>query len=245
MKSSIVLMMVVSVLCFSCIANAGLVAEWRLDGDLTSETGNHDLWSVNPVNYTTGLYGQALDYEIWTPASDDVVRTGYSPALNADNFTVSAHVKLQGLAWNYRAVVSSSAFTPYESKGYIIYAGGGDLWEAWLATTDGLWVVQGPQVTYDNWNVVSLTYDDATGQVDFYVNGYTYTQNIRAYNALNDFVANDWADFRIGSSGNASADGGYYLIGDIDQVQYTNNIPEPATLALLGLGGLLLSRKRR
>ncbi len=93
-----ILLSMAAVLCFSCMAQAAQIAEWRLDGDLTDSVGSYDAARVNTPSYTTGYLGQALDYSGGvTPDADNVLAVPYDPNLNTADFSASAWAKVRTL----------------------------------------------------------------------------------------------------------------------------------------------------
>jgi hypothetical protein len=87
----------------------------------------------------------------------------------------------------------------------------------------------------DTWVFVEVRYDPGTGMAGLRVDGGAWDD--KAYTP-----GPDTYQVRLGGA----FDTGYSFYGMIDEVKFYNHaIPEPATIALLGLGGLLLRRRRR
>ena len=105
----------------------------------------------------------------------------------------------------------------------------------------------GANIFDGNWHHVAVTYDSATSTKRLYYNGVQISSDFVVTNNMNVQGVN----FRLGSNRNDSEE----FNGLLDDVRIYDNalsgsevaalVPEPGSLALLGLGGLFVLQRRR
>jgi hypothetical protein len=102
-----------------------------------------------------------------------------------------------------------------------------------------------------DWFLLTITgkdaYGNTTGTVDFYLADYRYENN------SSDYIVDSWEYVDLGGLGEVkslefllnSSDTGNYGMNTPAYFAMDTVIPEPATVILFSLGGLLLSRRKK
>nr|AQX77697.1 NocS [Nodularia sp. HBU26] len=154
----------------------GLVGYYPLNGDSNDKTSNANhglingaIWQQEEINITPAEVPKNLQSVLMFDGKDDYVEVPYSQSLNPHVFTVSAWVKVVGGQGTWRSVITSRDAIPL-SKGYIIYAGDNNKWQAWVGNNTQAWeVVVGSDVIINTWTHITSTFDGK--QLKLYVNG--------------------------------------------------------------------------
>ena len=116
----------------------------------------------------------------------------------------------------------------------LAYTGTGNDWEIWVGQSASAWEPT-PVATFtlsqDDWNTLTVHYKSASSNLDFYVNGSLEAGNVSLAHGKYDLrlVQMEW--MRSGAD--------WFRNFEVGQ------IPEPATMVFLGLGGLAMIRRRR
>jgi len=222
-------------------ANAALVSHWEFDegsGNIAYDSINGNNGNIYGATWTTGIIGGALDFD----GVDDYVKTLNNIFTNAHlaaGATLSAWFKTDSS--NYGYVADDEG---YLALGVNLYTHPNKL----LGTADGgVHIYYSSSNVNDNlWHHVAIVWDGTNTSI-LYLDGVSESFGTSGPPTPN--IKN--RPFTIGVHSTISA----YLNGIIDDVRIYNHalsqseiqalIPEPATLLLLGLGGLALLRKRR
>jgi hypothetical protein len=255
MKKVIVLILVLG-LCGA--AQATLVSQWKLEGDTIDSIGtNHG--SNHSVSYIAGAPngadpgGQAGYFggAAW-------VNVGNQSSLQpATAISITAWIKLEKeLADVWQAIYRRDGTgTTRELLQVGTYKTDEGLWFG-IGTTDGyaepVGTVTDAEMRDGYWHLAAATYDSSvSGQDNIFIYWDGEVRGSMEWSGLMD--TDNLRDAMIGAN---TATGGEPFYGGIDDVRLYNHalsaaevqalVPEPATIMLLGLGGLgLLRRKSR
>lgn len=257
---SLVTALALSAICTTA-AHAGVVAHYSFDSDFTDGIGSNDLTTASgtpTITTTAGQFkfgGGALDLNNSYANRNTIPKAYLSTtseitlvAADADGWAVAFWARNQEVAQNFAGSVLGST----NSASY--------LWVDTNASTlrfnneSNLAASFGSQGEDTAWHHYVLIYEDADG--DSAVDDVTLYYDGAFKATANNFLGS----LKINAVGKGQSDDKYVFGGQIDELYifdqaigsaevtslYTlNRVPEPSSLALLALGGLLVTRRRR
>ncbi|MGK0188085.1 MAG: hypothetical protein ACI9R3_003877 [Verrucomicrobiales bacterium] len=141
------------------------------------------------------------------------IQVPHSMDLNPTSFTLTAWAKSGGGAGGFQSLVTSRNDLNPDSEGYIIYDGSDGLWQFWSGNgvEAGNWqILVGQDVALDEWEHITLRYDDSIPQKELFINGESIDIQDES------IEPNTVAPFNIGS-GQDQGDG-FWFAGNIDDV---------------------------
>jgi hypothetical protein len=257
MRYALQLLMVVFYFSFginSVTATSDPILLWHFDE--SSGTTAHD--SAGP--YNSPVYGGAT----WTPGksnnalyfdgANDYVR---GPAISLNSFSVAFWVKTTMSPLSSTGWWNGNGMVDAETREYVNDWGTSLIDNGKVAFGVGNYYPE-PTITIKSttlvndgvWHFITGTRDRLTGQLLLYVDGLLEAQGIGGRNALNSiqFIG-------VGNNSSDVLDNDEWFQGTIDEVmiydrvllptEISTMVPEPATMALLALGGLLLRKRTR
>ena len=252
MKKLVFIVLVVAVL--TSAAHADLFSNWKLDegsGTIAHDSaGSNNGTLVNGPVWTTGKINGALDFD----GVDDGVQVPHSDNLNiTGDITIASWVYLKrggnGSTASSQDIVSKTVGNGAKNNPFDFYIN----WYTcpMLVRADELgheYVISTQRLSLMKWYHVAVTVENK--DVNFYVDGNLTGKN----GTLTKTPTGNSNPLYIGRR-DFGVEGPIYFKGTIDDVRIYDRalsqseiraimIPEPATLFLLGLGAVILRRKR-
>nr|AKL71652.1 NocS [Nostoc sp. CCAP 1453/38] len=200
---------------------AGLVGYYPLNGHSNDQTtnANHGIingatWQEQEVpiqlNTNSNQILKNMQCVLMFDGKDDYVEIPYNQSLNPELFTVSCWVKVTGGEGRFRSVITSRD----NYKGYIIYAGDNNKWQAWVGNGNAWEVINNdPPLVLNVWTHIASTFDGK--QLKLYIDG----TEVCSKNVV--YALNNRCPVRIGT-GSTEANPQYFYPGQIVEVSVWN-----------------------
>lgn len=244
---------VLAVLLIVGTVNANLLLQYEFEDDLTNATGDstYDGSAMGTDNeggsisssleYGDGKFGKAAYF-----SGDDFVMAGGDPLDNlTDEITVTFWTKMDESAPDHIAMLAGLDSGDHRMA-YIQFWEGTTYWDTNAGRAQA--GIPGDAMNGE-WQHWAYTLNTNSGDQKIYYNGEVIGSS---EGQTTPFAEDSWGSLPIG----AHFEWGDTYIGALDDFRiYTNElsqaeiqgvmVPEPATIALLGLGGMALIRKRR
>ncbi len=229
----------------------GLVAHWKLDGDATDSASNNDGTVFGGASWSTGKVDGALDFD----GIDDYIQIDDNPDLDGmGEFTLTSWVKTDGTDTMFiiNKATHNTGDLVDDAYAFGIHSTGQIRFQYTFANVSVM-KLSNVTVADNSWHHLAVTY---TGS-----DGFIYLDGVAVSLARDDFdpggpINNSPEPVLIGCATDATGLVAFFD-GSIDDVRIYNralssaevselySIPEPATLLLLGLGGLILRKRKQ
>jgi len=236
MKKLRICLIAVLVLSFAGTASAAVVGEYLFatDGSDTSGYGNNGAMvnGAAVVADPLGIRGNVLDVSANNGSAHMLVADNAQFALGGGAGKLDFWVLNDGVYGNGSDVIIENEYDDYTVQ----RSGSTDVaYSKW----NGIGTIIHTVNLYDGqWHHIVTSFNEAAGTQDYVIDG------IKISGASAGTLNQSAGDLYVGAySGVGTYGGNYSWHGYIDDL-VIHDIPEPATLCLLGLGGLLLRRKR-
>lgn len=236
-------------------ASAALVNQWSFDGDLldSSGNGNDGTFTGGTEIYVAGQFGSAISLAAGDAVDDTLASLGNASAANSD-ISINLWLNLSAAPANlaYMAGIGGrDAGADSEERALLNFGSGFYFWGA-NADADS----STGYVVDNEWHMYTTVLDfDGAGNVtfSFFVDGdgsfYTPVTVARNMVAVPTEVGvggtSLWGSTWAGAVDEFTVWDEALNPTEVSSLFATNQIPEPSAIALLGLGGLSLLRRKR
>ena len=223
---------------------AGISAHWPADGNATDVVGSNNGTLQNGASFDTGQFSQAFDLT----GPSDLVRMAQPIKFTAvEDFTVSLWVN-QAVTPANQSYIFETRQGQFSGFSFLMFSNNKILMGG---RADNGFILggasQGP-LNNGQWYHIAAVFDRVADELRLYLDGSLQsTQNLAA---ATGFTSSD----KLFLGAISSQDDSFNFNGLVDEVQVYGRalsgaeiqslVPEPGTLALLALGGLMLARRR-
>lgn len=254
--------LIIMALCFTAIVsvsvNGALISEWTLNEDVGStmiadSSGNNHSGVLTTSGVTMG--GPGTGYNGIGGGAYFDGTNGYITTTNGSGeYVVDKYLKDQAtISFWAKADMDAGNGIAFQGNGLrAVMTYGGSMWWETYATT---LILPLTDSQYREWHFWTLVRDGSIPEStsDIYMDGQLMTHSSGGYYGGDNGSINSWGDMKLGSDGGLCYKGfidevrvyNSFMNGSEVQLLYNSYVPEPTSMALLGLGVLVLLKNKR